>query len=358
MKKICVIFGGKSAEHDISIITGMQLAKNIQLKYDIEKIYLGLDNKFYLATNQYTISAFQDKENLHLKQVYIINNAVYSKGLFFKKLFDIDCVINCCHGGVGENGDLAGFFEVNGVKCTSASSLASHIAMDKSLTKSLVKDFVNTIDGVKVTKSNFEEMIPYIKENLNEDLIVKPNSLGSSIGVAKCNKENFVQQINAIFLMNDDVLVENRVVDLKEYNQAAIMTKEGLLLSMIEEPITKGDFLSFDDKYHNQTKSKGTDRIIPAKISPELEEQIIDATSKIYTNLNMSGVVRIDYIFDTKNNRLYFNEINTIPGSMAYYLFEPLSIDYISLVDLMIEHCRDIKNYSYFDTAVLTKKLL
>lgn len=356
MKKLCVIFGGASVEHDISIITGMQLAKNLQTKYNIEKIYLGLDNKFYLATKINDLSAFEIKDNLNLKELIISNNALYIKGVFLKKYCDIDCVINCCHGGVGENGDLAGFFAVNNVKVTSANSLASHIAMDKNLTKLIIEKIVPTIKGVKVTKNNFESSIQMIRETFSNDLIVKPNSLGSSIGVKACTKENFELQIMAIFEMNDDALVEERVVDLVEYNQACFRDGDKLELSVIEQPILKTDFLTFDDKYKTANKSKGTDRIIPAKISKGLEKKINNYTAQIYNELGMKGVVRIDYIFDKANNKIYFNEINTIPGSMAFYLYEPKGIDYISLIEKIINNAENTQKYAYFDTKILKNK--
>lgn len=356
MKNLCVIFGGQSSEHDVSIITAMQLCKNLDSFYHLEKIYMGLDNKFYLATKVKDLTTFQNKENLKLKQVYFLNNSIYQFGLIQKKIADVDCVINCCHGGVGENGDLAGFFACLGIKCSSANCLASHIAMDKSLAKILVKDIVPVVKGIKVTKQNCKTSKHKILKILNEDLIVKPNSLGSSIGVKVCTKQNFTDQIKAIFELNDDALVENRIVNLVEYNQACFKTKDGLVLSAIEQPLTKSNFLTFEDKYISNTKSKGGDRIIPADISPELENKIIDYTSKIYTRLNMSGVVRIDYIFDKDKNILYFNEINTIPGSMAYYLFEPVGIDYVSLITQIVENTHNEKSFAYFNTNILENK--
>lgn len=355
MKKLCVVFGGESSEHDISIITGMQLAKNFYT-HELEKIYLSLDNKFYLASKVNDLNFFNNKEKIKLTEIMFYDGQVYKKGLTLKKLFDVECVINCCHGGVGENGDLAGFFEVNKIKCTSSGSLSSHIAMDKSLTKELAKDMVPTVKGIKVTKLNFDETTKLIDETFSFNLIVKPNSLGSSIGVKVCNIENYKEQIEAIFEMGDDALVEERVVEIEEYNQACFRSKDGLVLSAIEHPISKHEFLTFEDKYKTKSKTKGSDREIPANISPELEERIIDCTSKIYEKLNMNGVVRIDYIYDKATNTLYFNEINTIPGSMAFYLYEPLGIDYISLIENLIENAENIKKFAYFNTQILKDK--
>ncbi len=355
MKKLCVVFGGASSEHDVSIITGLQLVKNLKEKYEVEAIYLSLDNRFYLANNV-SMPYFKDKQNINLKEVILSNGAVYRKK-FFKKLFDIEAVINCCHGGVGENGDLAGFFEVNNIKYSSASSLASHIAMDKALTKLQVQDKVRVVKGVEVTKENYEEAIEEIKKDLSNELIVKPNSLGSSIGVKACNKEDFISQIDAIFEMNDSALVENRITNMIELNQACIRGKDGLILSAIEEPLTKHEFLTFDDKYKHG-KTKGNDRIIPANISPDLENEIIESTTYIYKKLNLNGVVRIDYIYDQDSNLLYFNEVNTIPGSLSFYLFEPVGIDYLTLAETLIENSTTPHQYSYFNTNILEKDIL
>lgn len=357
MEKLCVIFGGASCEHDISIITAMQLCKNLEKKYKIEKIYLGLDNSLYLATQVTDISYFEDKKKIKLKPIMISGRKIYVKNVFWKKYCEIACLINCCHGGVGENGDLAGFCNVNDIPYTSTDCLPSHIAMDKSLAKKLLDGIVPTVSGVQVDEENFEEKVKYIRENLNDDLIVKPNSLGSSIGVKACNKMNFTEQIEAIFLLNDSALVENRIEDMEEYNQACFMSNDEIKLSAIENPISKSKFLSFDEKYLSG-KTKGTDRILPAKISSNLEKRINDYTVLIYKTLKLNGLVRIDYIYDKLNDILYFNEVNTIPGSMAFYLYEPLGIDYISLIESLIENVKDNKKYSYFDTAVLRKKLL
>ena len=355
MKKLCVIFGGASSEHDISIITGMQLANNLKAK-NIEKIYLNLENKMFLASKIDDLQKFYKKSELNLKEVYFNNGAVYVKGIFNKKLFDVECVINCCHGGVGENGDLCAHLNLNGVKCTSANPLASGIAMNKSLTKKLVGEIVPTIKGFEVTKLNFAEAVEIIKNDFLNELIVKPNSLGSSIGVKACNKENFIEQINAIFELNDTALVEERIVDLVEYNQACFKDENELVVSAIEQPLTKSEFLTFEDKYQNTSKGKGSDRIIPAKINKKMEKQIAEFTKQIYTKLNMSGVVRIDYIFDKSTNTLYFNEINTIPGSMAFYLYEPIGIDYITLIEKIVNNVEDIKKFTYFDTQILKNK--
>lgn len=355
MEKVFIIFGGASAEHDISIITAMQLSKNLQNVYDVEKIYLDINNNFYLASNIDDVSFFKEKSNLKLKPIIISNGVVYKKGVFLKKYLKIDKVINCCHGGVGENGVLSSFFEINKIEYTNCSPQASCITMDKSLTKALLKDSVNIIKGIKITKLNYKQAIKTVQTDFSNDLIVKPNALGSSIGVAIATKKSFKKQVDAIFLLNDDALVEERIVNMIELNQACYKSADGLKLSLIEQPISNQQFLTFREKYQNKTK--GTDRVIPAKISKELEDEIFATTKKIYTELDLNGVVRIDYIYDLDKNILYLNEVNTIPGSMSYYLYEPLGVDYISLVEDLLKNTKPTQQYTYFASDVLDKKI-
>lgn len=357
MKNLCVIFGGASSEHDISVITAMQLKKNYQ-KEKLQMLYMGLDNKFYLATEVEDISFFANNAGTKLKEVFILNGAVFCKKILTKKLFDIGCVINCCHGGAGEDGDLAGFLNINGIKWTSSNSLSAHIAMDKYLSKLTLNGVVPTIKGELVTKENIEEKRKIIENEFSNNLIVKPNSMGSSIGVKVCSKKDYLDQVYAIFELGDNALVEERVVDIVEYNQACFRDKDELVLSVIERPLSKSNFLTFDDKYCGKQKSKGKDREIPAIISKQIEERIVKYTKLVYSTLNFNGVVRVDYIYDQKKKELFFNEVNTVPGSMAFYLFEPMGIDYISLVDKLVENSLEPKLPRCFDTNILTVKSL
>ena len=357
MKKLCVVFGGPSCEHDISIITGMQLAKSVSDKYQIEKIYYGLDGCFYLATGVDDLSFFSKKSRISLKKVCFFEGKVEILSKFHKKTFEVECVINCCHGGFGENGGLASLFEMNGIKYTSSCPLSAGITMDKYLTKLIVKDIVDVVPGVLIRRG-VKLVDTGAINDLNDELIVKPNSLGSSIGVKFATKGNYTDQVQAIYEIGDDALVENYIANMVEYNQACFRDDDGLVVSAIEKPNSKSKILSFDDKYMSKSKTKGGDRELPAKISAKLQKQISDTTKAIYEKLNISGVARIDYIYDTKNKVLYFNEINTVPGSMSFYLYEPIGIDYISLVERLIANANVPRKYKYFETNVLDGKII
>jgi len=309
-----------------------------------------------LATKVTDLKTFSDKKNLKLKEIVIKDSSIFIKGVLLKKYCEIDCVINCCHGGIGENGTLAGFFLTNKVSYVGSSPLSAGITMDKTLTKKLIDKKINTIKGVLVTKENFDDATKKIEKEFKDELIVKPNSLGSSIGVKACTKNDFKDQILAIFELNDDALVEERIVDLIEYNQACFRDKDELVLSAIEQPITKSKFLTFKDKYQNNCKGKGTDRIIPAKIEKKLQSKIEKWTAEIYETLSLGGVVRVDYIFDRETGELYFNEVNTIPGSMAFYLYEEKGIDYVTLIERLIENKISPKEFTFIETGILSSK--
>ncbi len=354
MKKIVIVFGGASVEHDVSILTGLQATNILSEEMEILPVYLSLDNKFFLIDKKKPADFF-DKQKL----IKSSEEITFFNGLIFKVKKDklvkykaFDCVINCCHGGVGENGELKAYFDLNNVKCSSADTLPSEICMNKFLTKIVLKDLgVPTVDGVLVSKQNLEEKIALINKTLKDNLIIKPNCLGSSIGVKKSNKNDLKKDVVDALQLDDEVLVENCIDNMIELNCGAYKKGEEIVLGEIEKVGNKIDILSFDDKYC----SKNSIREIPAKIDKDIEEKIGQITKNVYNQLNLSGVIRIDFMLETKTKKLYLNEINTIPGSMAYYLFQGKGITYSMLCDDLANGCGEIKKQTYFESQILSK---
>ena len=354
MKKIVVVFGGASVEHDVSIITGLQAINILKEEYEVLPIYLSLENRFFLTQKTKPTDYF-DKEEIKQSSIEI----TFFNGQFLKikngkpkKLVPFDCVVNCCHGGVGENGELNAYFKLNNIKCTSADTLSSGVCLNKYFTKLIMKDIgVPTVDGVLVNQENIEKSIENIEKNLKNDLIVKPNSLGSSIGVVKTNQKDLKTCIKNALQLDDEVLVENCVNNMFELNCACYKKDDNLVISQIEKVGDKKEILSFDDKYI----SKKEQREIPAKIPKDLQEEIIDYTKLIYKSLHLSGVIRIDYMYDKKNKKLYMNEINTIPGSLAFYLYQGLGINYAMLCDDLINNCTTERQQKYFESNILSQ---
>ncbi len=351
--KIITIFGGASVEHDVSILTGLQATNILSEEMEILPVYLSIDNKFFL-TDKRRPTDFFDKQKLikNSEEISFFDGAIYKKKKDkLIKYKNFDYVLNCCHGGVGENGQLKAYFDLNNVKCSSANTLASEVCMNKNLTKIVLQNMgIPVVDGVLVTSENLEEKIEIINKNLKDNLIIKPNSLGSSIGVKKSNKQSLRDDI--IQALNlDDVLVENCVENMIELNCGAYKKGEEIILSEIEKVGNKIDVLSFDDKYC----SKNSLREIPAKIEKNVEEKICEITKKVYNELNLSGVIRIDFMLEIKSKKLYLNEINTIPGSMAYYLFQGKGITYSMMCEDLLNNVKEEKKQTYFESQILSK---
>lgn len=349
MKNLFIIFGGASVEHDVSIVTALQTYNELKHKYKVRLLYCTKDNLIYLV-DKTAPADYIDKESLikKAKQVSIFNKGLYRvNNKKLKLISSVDCIINCCHGGVGEDGTLKGLFDFNNIPCSSASIESSAVCMDKEYAKLLAKSLdIPIVEYMVVDKSNRN------LQNINllgDNLIVKPCGLGSSIGVVKSDIKHLSENIDIVLHLDNKVLIEREISPLIEYNCAVVRDGDNVILSQIEQPINNSDILSFEDKYITTDKI----RIIPANIAKDKQDLIYDYTKRIYEHLNLSGVVRIDYIYDQNNDTIYLNEINTIPGSLAYYLFEGLGITYIKLMEILMKNASIKPLQPYFSSTIL-----
>lgn len=344
--QVGIIIGGKSVEHDISILTGLQvfhaLDKN---KYDVYMFYITKDGRFLTGPNLCEVETYRKRNFEKCKQVMFFteNNHVFFKGIKNKpKTTTIDVMIPAVHGEGAEDGTISGLLELLEVPYTSANILASSIAQDKLVTKELLKKSnIPVVPFFKVTKDDYHRIsLDEIISKLGLPLIVKPAKLGSSIGIHLCNTKKELQlYLDESFKYGTRTIVEKVIDNLHEYNVAIFKQGSTIQISCIEEVFKKSDILSFVDKYEDLGKlSEVSNRIIPAIIPPALENKIRNIGVKVYQTLDMDGVVRIDYLYDDVNEELYFNEINTIPGSFAFYLFEKGDISFTSLLDRLIKH--------------------
>ncbi|MBQ3502637.1 MAG: ATP-grasp domain-containing protein [Clostridia bacterium] len=350
METLHIIFGGASVEHDVSIVTALQTYNALKESYKVTLLYCTKDNDIYITTKS-TPADYINKEELlkKCKKVAIFNKGIYKQcGKKLKFVEEINKVLNCCHGGVGEDGSLSAVLGFNNVASTSAGTCASAICMDKQYAK-LVAESLNipTVEYVVVDKHcplNIDDV-----KALGDNVIVKPCGLGSSIGVVKSDLSNLKQNVEVVLHLDNKVLIEREIKPLVEYNCAVVRDGENLILSQIEQPVNKSDILSFEDKYITTDKT----RIIPAEISEEKQNIIYDYTRRIYQAFGLSGVVRIDYLYDETNDTIYLNEINTIPGSLSYYLFEGLGITYIKLMEILIKNAQTKPLQPYFASPIL-----
>ncbi|MDP4119857.1 MAG: D-alanine--D-alanine ligase family protein [Bacillota bacterium] len=382
--KLAVLFGGKSVEHEISIISAVQAILSIDTeKYDVIPIYITKENEMYVGSGLTNIENYKDINLLLDKsqRVNILNekNRIkimkYPMRAFKNNVYDtIDVAFPIVHGTNVEDGTLQGFLHMMNLPYVGCDVLSSAVGMDKSVMKSVLKDNgIPVLPCVCVRSHEFaqrpDEQISKIEEAIPYPVIVKPVNLGSSIGIKKANdRSGLIEAMELGFEFAPQVLVESAIVNLKEINCSVLGDCETAEASECEEPINTDEILSYEDKYIGGGKTKGTDgakgmsgakRKLPADISSEMREEIRTLAVKTFQALGCNGVARIDFMIDNDNGKLYVNEINTIPGSLSFYLWEPMGVSYTELLDRMIKLAlkrkRETENIHYsFKTNVLS----
>lgn len=362
--KVALIFGGRSLESDISVITAMQtLAVLKETEYDVEPFYL-YDGDFYTKGVD-DISAFTpfEKEK-HLRTVMVNGTFCSVKKNRLKREFRPDVALICCHGGEGENGVLQGLLDFNGVSYCSSGVLGSAVCMDKGAAKSVFEQMLlNVIQHITV----FSEYLArdpdlaaaHCEKALKYPMIVKPASQGSSIGIrAAHDRAELIEAMQVAAEFDGKLLVEEKLTDFAEVNCAAYSKGGRVVVSETERPFAAGELLTFEDKYMSGGKMSGGGRVMPADVGEELNAVVRSVTERVYRAMELRGIVRADFLVDRTRGKVYINEINTIPGSMAFYLFEPLGIDFAGLLTDQIEEAlarrRAGSRRTVFRSAVLT----
>ena len=353
---IGVIFGGRSVEHEISVISAQQAINAFDKNsYDITPIYITKTGKWYTGDALLNVDNYKNTDTLlaQCTEIYLSPtygdftiNAVQSSIWKSKTLGKIDIAFPIIHGTNGEDGSLQGLLELKGIPYVGCDVLSSAIGMDKIMMKMVLKESkLPVVDYTWFTDRSWHMDKEAILENINKigfPVIVKPSNLGSSVGVSKAADE--AQLIDAVELagsFSNRILVERMVVDLKEINCSVLGDSANQTASVCEEPLGAGDILSYKDKYITKgSSSKGmtsTKRQIPANISKEQATLIQDLAKETFRILSCSGVSRIDFLVDKKDNKVYVNEINTIPGSLSFYLWEATDKNFGQLLKTLID---------------------
>lgn len=377
MKNLAVFFGGRSVEHDVSIITGTQLIENADAsKYNIMPVYISRSGQWYAGEKLRDSKFFvhPDLEQKGIDKVFLPPTAG-SRSLLretrfgLKSVFDIDVAILAMHGMHGEDGTLQGLMELADIPYSSAGVTGSAAGMDKIVMKAAFQGLgFPVLDSVYFERGEYardpEEICGRVEQKLGYPVIVKPANLGSSIGISRADsREQLKDALDLAVSYDRRILVEKAVTDLMEINCAVLGMGADAKASLCEQPVTAKDVLDFSEKYLRGPGSKGMKslaRKIPAEISPEMTKRIQDLSLEVFKALDMKGVVRIDYIIDKATDTLYINEANTIPGSFAFYLFEPMGIPYTELIDTLVECAlqrkaeKEKSNYA-FDSEILKK---
>lgn len=380
---VAVMYGGRSVEHEVSIISGIQAIANMDKdKYEIVPVYITKDNYMYIGDKIGDIEAYKNIPELikNSTRVLLVNEdnsyylASYPHKLFGDKKIRIDIAFPVVHGTNVEDGTLQGYLKTVGVPFVGCDVTASAVGMDKYVMKTILLD--NDIPVLKClhyTQEDYkdiEKMIAQIESTLGYPVIVKPANLGSSVGISVAkNKDELVSSIDDAYMYATKILVEHAITRLREINCAVLGDELDAEASECEEPLHSKDILSYEDKYLSGgkgTKSQGmasVSRKIPAELSNEKRQEVRELAVKTFKCLGCNGVARIDFMIDEETDKLYVNEINTIPGSLAFYLWEPLGLKYTKLLDRMIElaykRVRIESNITYtFDTNILDRQSL
>lgn len=380
---VAVLFGGKSVEHEISVISAVQAMGYLDKeKYELVPVYITKAGKMYTGEKLTKIENFKNINALlaECRQVVMTNLdgrcvlLPYPMKLGYKKhIKAIDVALPIVHGTNVEDGALQGFLKTLDVPFAGCDVLASAVGMDKHVMKLVFQDAGIPVLPCKCfLKSDYyadeKAMVAAIEESFSYPVIVKPVNLGSSVGINKAkNREELVEALDLAFRFAPKVLVERAITALREINCSVLGDVYEAEASECEEPLNATDILSYEDKYMSGGKgakgSKGAGmaslaRKIPADISPEFREEIRTMAVRGFQALGGNGVARIDFMIDTEENKVYLNEINTIPGSLSFYLWKPVGVEYRKLLDRMIslalKRQREEGEITYsFDSSVL-----
>ena len=361
--KIAVVFGSRSVEHEVSIVTAMQIFENINReKYDVIPIYIDKQGRWLVAEKLGKIDSFK---NLKLTDVkapeYVFEASPSIAALVLKSRFKFfpaqgwsafggnkikaDIYFPAIHGTFGEDGTLQGLFEMADVPYVGSGVTGSAVGMDKIIQKAVLKE--NGIPVVKYIwfsknewRENKIEIIKNIEKDLGYPVFVKPANLGSSVAINKANGlKELESAIEIASHFDRRIIVEEGKEGIVEIN-CSVMGNNELTASVCEQPIKSEQMLTYEDKYLKGEKTKGMaglSRLIPAPISEELTKKIQEAAKRAFRAVDASGISRIDFMVRPDTEDFWITEINTLPGSLAFYLWEKTGIPFSNLLDKLIE---------------------
>lgn len=356
--RVAMMFGGKSVEHEVSVISGIQAYMSMDTdKYDVIPVYMTKNNEMYIGDSIGDIESYKNIDELLKKsqRVIMINEDGRVKLVQYpvKKLgknveVGIDVAFPVVHGTNVEDGGFQGYLKTMGIPFVGCDVTASAIGMDKYITKLVLKESnVPVLDARLYTLSDYadmESMMDDIENVFGYPVIVKPVNLGSSVGISVAkSRVELANSVDDAFRYATKVLVEHAITNLREINCSVLGDENDAIASECEEPLHTKDILSYEDKYVSNAKGSGSkgmasvSRRIPAELTPEKREEVRELAVRSFKALGCNGVSRIDFMIDADTDKLYFNEINTIPGSLAFYLWEPVGVPYKELLDRMIQ---------------------
>ncbi|MFO8099482.1 MAG: D-alanine--D-alanine ligase family protein [Salinibacter sp.] len=400
-----VALGGVAPEHEVSIISALQAAAALDRdRYRPVPLYIAKDGRWYTGDPLLEINTYQDLESVldeavpvalaptphgRLEVVEDRTAGAFQRFARPRRRIPVDVMLLGLHGGAGEDGGLQGLCETFNVPYTSTGVFGSALGMDKVMSKRLCREAgIPVVDFVALRERewayNEEDGLDRCEEEVGYPMIVKPARCGSSIGIARADdRASLDAAIEEAFRYDDKIVVERAVDALREVNCSVLGDAHTATPSVLEEPLPSDEeeVLSFQDKYMrdeaggakqgNGAKTGGEspggmaslDRIVPAELSDERTEAIQRLAVRLFHLFECAGVVRIDFIIDEATNTLYFNEINTIPGSFSFYLWKPSGVPFDELMERLIEiaqrrHREQNGRVRTYDVNLLAEKSL
>ncbi|MDR0249178.1 MAG: D-alanine--D-alanine ligase [Oscillospiraceae bacterium] len=350
--QVAVIFGGRSVEHEVSVISAMQVMAALDVgKHDVIPVYIAKDGAMYTGENLTDIKAFGDIPRLleDARQVAfmraggkVVLQPAHKRLFGSEKPIYIDMALPAVHGTFAEDGSLQGYLELLGLPYCGCDVLSSAICMNKPAAKNLMKSAGIPVLPHIVMDKDGELDFSAAESAFGYPVIVKPDNLGSSVGITKAkDRPSFEAAAELAFCYSSRAVVEPAVTDLREINVSVLGDKDNAEASVCEEPLGRDEILSFKDKYLRGDKSgKGLGmtaqkRVIPADLAPEKAERARELALAAFRALGCHGVARVDLLLSGGRD-FYVNEVNTIPGSLSYYLWEKSGLPFPALLDKLI----------------------
>lgn len=381
---IAVFFGGRSVEHEISVLSALQAINAFNSdKYNIVPIYITKAGKWFTGPELLDIENYKDMDALEKKCEEVFMKPAYGDfnlykaktGLFSKGnpvYAELHAAIPVLHGTNCEDGIFEGVLETIGLPYAGCNTMSSAVGMDKIIMKMILKsEGIPVVDFIWTTDKEWghkrDEVIARVEEKLGYPVIVKPANLGSSVGIGRAdNREELITRIDEAEKFSKRIIVEKCVAQLKEINCSVLGDHEEITASILEEPIKSGEILSYTDKYMGGTKTENrgmqaSDKRIPADLPDDVTKRIQQMAMDTFKVLDCHGVSRVDVMIDEADGNIYVNEINTIPGSLSFYLWEATGITFEQLMDRLVQlgfkrkRETDSKTFSY-STNIFTMK--
>lgn len=354
-----VIFGGRSVEHDVSVVTGQQVMRAFDPdRYDVVPIYINRAGRWFTGEPLRDLKHYDgDIAQVDGVRPCLLSPATNHHGLIIDPLPGgwfakpqirrLDVVFPTIHGSHGEDGTLQGLLELADIAYVGCGVLASAIANDKIMTKTVLRQHnIPVVDGISVARADWDAdpdaVIARITAALNYPLFVKPATLGSSIGIGRANDEILLRAyLDVATNFDARVLVETAVTDAVEINCAVLGDRSGVQPSVLEQPVSWADFLTYEEKYMRGGEGmKSAERLVPAPLSADLTARIQQIAVDAFTAIDGRGTARLDFLVQPATDMVYLNEINTMPGSLAFYLWQEMNMPPRAVVERLVELAR------------------